>query len=488
MMSRFASHFHIMCAPWQQRRTEKSYGFIATIVLLLIVMGGVIGFLKGGDSQSMMKSYAALTAGSVVVFWLLQIIYMTVLNSPIHARLVPGHVRKLRQTFLAFWLSTSVAFGLIIGLVFADFVKWSFFAAIIEVICVTSLIWPWRWLFACIGLAPPWWPREALLTLFRKVLHPIYVSWPILSLTFLLLPCGYIITHKLIQSGGAKHFMDTAKSRRMRLSMAPDAQGRQASLHHLGSKGTLVMNIILYPLHRYMQHLLKKPQANTAHVMARAELVFAADAHWVMQASYLLGITLVALAIGTIEVIQHGFVWRSEIMEGSGLVALFMLIFGASAPLGIKQALLRSRREQALLTLLPAMPRGTALNRLIAGRLLRQCAFAWVFSVAVATQLQYLDNFGSITVAAYAAILPAFALLIQDWSKLETERPLKMITYMVLMVLWAIACYEAMEWLLWPPLAVGSVSALVGAVLLAWRWRKIATFPSAFPAGRFAPT
>jgi len=484
MMSRFASHGYILAAPWQQRRTERSFGAIIMIVSLLAVLGAVIGFLKGGDFQAMLQSYASLTAGGVVVLWLLQITYMKLLNHPIHARLVPGHLRKLRQTALVYWLTSSMACGLILGLVFGNILKWSFFVAFIEVIVLTPLLWPGLWLIALGLLLPPWWPREAISVFFREALQPLYVDWPLLSLTFLLLPCGYILTHKLIQSGDPKHIKGYFKSRRMLLATSPDAHGHQPSLHHLGFKGTLIMNVVLFPLHRYMQHLVAKPRRTPAHVLSRAELVFGADAHWVMQASGLIGITAVALLVAVVEMMQYGFVWRAEIMESSGFVALFLLLFGASFPMGMRHALSSTRREQALLTLLPGMPRGGTLNRWIAGRLLHQCALAWIFAAAVASQLQYQDSSAMKTAAIYAGILPAFAMLIQDWSRLQVQRPLKIVISMALVGLGALGCYGLMSELDWSPYEVGILSAAGSAALVAWRWRKLKSFPSALPAGR----
>lgn len=174
-------------------------------------------------------------------------------------------------------------------------------------------------------------------------------------------------------------------------------------------------------------------------------------------------------------------------MNGASfLVAMFLLIFGSSVHIGMKQSLLRSGREQSLLILLPGMPRGATLNRLMTTRLLRQSATAWVFTAAVASQFRYPDDDVKWLVAMYAGILPAFAFLIQDWSRSEMLRSFKSLSYRVLLGLWVVACYLAMSYLHWAPLIVGILSASFSAVLVAWRWQKLATFPSALPAGRLA--
>jgi hypothetical protein len=486
MMSNIASHLHILAAPWQQRRTEKSFGAIITIVLLLLITGGVIGFFLGGDGQSMKKSYASITAGGVVVLWLMQILYMNVLNHPVHARLVPGHRRKFRQTVLAFWLGTSLLVGLTMGWVFGDGLKWSFFAAYVEVICVVAMLSPWRWLLVCCVFVSPWWPREFVTSLFQDFLRPFSFNWSILGLSLLLLPCSYILTHMLIRSGNANYMRDAQKWRRFRGAMELATQGRHPSIHQFGSKWTSITNALLYPMHRYMQHLVATPQRTAPHVLARAEFVLGTEAHWVTQACVLIGITLLALAMGVVEGIQHGFVWRHDMNGASFLVAVFLLIFGSSVHIGIKQSLLRSRREQSLLILLPGMPQGATLNRFMATRLLRQSAIAWVITATVASQLRYADDDVMWLVAMYAGILPALAFLIQDWSRSEMLRPFKSLSYRVLLGLWVVACYLALSYLHWAPLIVGILSASFSAGLVAWRWQKLATFPSALPAGRLA--
>jgi hypothetical protein len=55
-------------------------------------------------------------------------------------------------------------------------------------------------------------------------------------------------------------------------------------MHHCGAWGNRILTILLFPLNRYIRYLVRNPQRTPANLMARAEPVFGADVHWVMQA------------------------------------------------------------------------------------------------------------------------------------------------------------------------------------------------------------
>jgi hypothetical protein len=155
--------------------------------------------------------------------------------------------------------------------------------------------------------------------------------------------------------------------------------------------------------------------------------------------------------------------------------------------MGIHSAILRSKREQSLLMLLPGMPRGVELNRLLTGRLFRQMALSWLVPALIASQLQFSPRGDTLVAAIYIGILPAFGLLIQDWSRIQIQRPMRVLAIMVTVAIGPIACFIAMNqfqldkaWLL-------AASATLTIPILYGRWKQLQTFPAAFPAGRLAP-
>jgi hypothetical protein len=138
----------------------------------------------------------------------------------------------------------------------------------------------------------------------------------------------------------------------------PNAEGRQGNPHHWGAWGIRILTIFLFPLNRYMQYLVRNPQRTPANLIARAELVFGADVHWVMQASMAaFAAALVCLAC-LFARLYWGLDWSKMLRPASIGLAACMLFVGLMLVLGLHAAVFRSKREQALLMLLPGLPRG----------------------------------------------------------------------------------------------------------------------------------
>jgi hypothetical protein len=168
-------------------------------------------------------------------------------------------------------------------------------------------------------------------------------------------------------------------------------------------------------------------------------------------------------------------------------VAPLMMLAGA---LGWPPALWASRREQALLRLLPGAPQGAVLNRWLARHLARQflsvVALTTVISVFCIRrydldfQWALVEDF----VLVSAALSPWMLLVLwRDWSVMRTPTG-GMQLWVLGAVLgiggtaWAWVAYLHRPW--W---ALAGLSTLLFAPLALWRWRQAVGAPVAWPVG-----
>ena len=482
-MHRLVPHWQLLSAPWRQRHTEKSYGGIITMMVLLVAVGGVLGFLKGGEAPTMLRAFCGVGAGFIQVLWLLQLMAFVQFNHPTHARVVPGHLQRLRETMFGCWLLSSLLSGAILGLGFGNAGHWLLAAAVCMVVLATSLVWPALWIGAFFF---PWWLDFGFADFVRQTGLPFYRDWPIFCAVIILLLCARFLTHSLIRNGDAKHVSGFDRARRIRWSAMPNAQGKQATLHDWGNWGTRIHRVLLFPLHRYMQYLVRNPKTTPANIMARAELIFGADVHWVMQASIAACLAVLVAIACLIASWYWGPEWRDKVSPGWFGIAVCMLFVGFTPMMSIQAAFYRSKREQSLIMLLPGMPRGNTLNRMITMRVLRQACLSWLITAGIALQLPLDANTGQMVAAGYFGLLPGSVLLIQDWSRMQMQQTFRALLYSIAVLAGPVICFIALHWLdvegHWLLLA----SMLIALALLRWRWIHLQSFPAALPVGRLA--
>lgn len=482
MMTQLAPHWQLLSAPWRQRVTEKTFGGVIGMAALITAVSGVVAYRNGGDTQSLLRAFSGAFAGFIQVLWLLQITAFVQYNHPGHARLVPGNLRSMRQTTVALWLVSSIVCGAILGLAFGHAGNWFLASAVCMVFLLTSFMWPALW-FA--GFFFPWWLDFGFIDFMRQTAIPLYQEWAVLCGAVALLVCARMLTHVVLQNGNARHQKKFEQMQRLRWIAMPNADGRQASLHHWGTWGTRMIRVVLFPLHRYMQHLVQKPKHTRAHVMARAELVFGGDVHWVMQVSIALCLALLLLLGSLAAFLAWGPSWTEQVRPGWLGLAIGMLFIALTPVMGLHSAILRTKREQSLLVLLPGIPGGAELNRQLASRGLRRAAVTWTSAGLVASQLTYAPGAGMLVAAAYWGLLPVSGYLVQDWSRIQVIQPSRAFVIAATTALGPIVCFIAMKQFQAQAGLVAVCSALLTFAILRWRWQRMQTFPAALPAGRF---
>jgi hypothetical protein len=155
-------------------------------------------------------------------------------------------------------------------------------------------------------------------------------------------------------------------------------------------------------------------------------------------------------------------------------------------------AIAHSAAEQSLLRLAPGMPQPSALNRVLAGATLSRYLAIWGVGAAVTVLVGAMKT-DALTVSAYTFasialfLLPA-GLLLRDFAAARTIGTdlVALLTTILTTVLFfgAFALSETVPDIPW--LAIGVSILAATTVVLMVLWRRMATLPPAFPAGRMS--
>lgn len=483
-MRALAPHWQLLSAPWRQRYTEKAYGFVLTLAVLLLAVAAVLAYLRADDERAVRHALCGAGVAFLIVLWLLQLVAFKRFNHPSHARLVPTQLQRLRESLLACWLLGALAGAGILGWGFGHAVQWFLALAMSLVFVASALTWPLLGLIVCAW--PVWWDQGGA-DLVRQTIVPLYQEWPFLCSGLLLLAGARFLTHRFLRSGDAWHVSDFERLHRVRFAGSSLAQQGQVQWHHWGPWGTRIRQVFLFPWHRYMQYRVRHPHMNPANVMARAELVLRADGHWVLQASMAAWLAAIVAVVYGVASWHGGPQGLQKTDQGwLGLVWWCLLLISITPVLGLYGALYRTRREQALLMLVPGMPQGMALNRVFTLRLLRQAGLGWLLAAGLAFQLPFKQGTPDLVLVLFGGLLPASALLVQDWSRLQALRPQRALANSLLVLAGPALCLIALQ--------VGQIErawvllacVLLAAGLLRWRWSRLEQFAPAFPVGRRA--
>ena len=487
----------ILAAPWQQRRNGGSLWGIAVIIALcaaapvalttwsLVADPGMADSLRVSARASAWVGVAAL----LIAGWAMLVGNVLRQNHPTLARLVPGHVMRLRGALLAAWAMLVLLAAGVPGFAFDAPLAWACGMAASLVALAAALRWPVLWLA---GFAMPflvtwflgWRGHQAVVADLRAQWQA--AGWLVMAIVA---TAGVTVLTLMIRTGGSIHGASYDAARRLGRAMSAGLGGSGTPTSLPGFWGRLAAGVGR-PYAAWMRHLLAREDSP---VMSRLLVGLGPTAHWTTRTFEAFWYLVLSLVVCTVI----------GAMVGKDTIAFilpwmcFSVLTGLCTPaLQAVSRLHRTRREQALLALLPGVPRGVRLNRWLAWQMsaafvvsaLCGMALAWLIAVgADALQPGVIEGAaGGMVPALAAALLPQVAWQWRRWSTLRgvsgASEALPSLTPFLLG-----GAILAAHWTLGVGYATcGVVSTLASLLWCAWRWHRMGSEPTAFPVGRLA--
>jgi hypothetical protein len=423
-----------------------------------------------------------LSCGSLGL-WLMFVFNVLRQNHPHWARLVPGHVAALRRAL--YIGAAGVAVGTAMAAAWAGW-SWPVVALIVTALCAMlacALRWPWVWLlFTAVLVTLSWqvkWGLWALMALAWRE-----TPW---AFAAAVLAASGLALRAVVLSGGPRHARAHAQVVASAAMMRGEPLDERAKrLFSAGWLGPTRWGAWLYAA--WMHRLLARP---SGALKGRLALGLGPQAHWSGIITSALYVTLLLLLVSTLRWVLPEHQLASISQEGF-LVGVALV--GLVAPLQLPYALWSSRREQALLALLPGAPQGPQLNRWLAVRLAGLDLAVTLGLIGIVVSFSALASFedrlarlDDAVLAALVLGLPLALTLWRDWSR--ARAPSGLLQWGVIAASVAIGVL-ATAWVYgygrrWYELAVWT--ALVALPLALWRWRRLQHLPAAWPVGRVPP-
>lgn len=480
----------LLLAPWQMQRNASRLAFCISWGLSLLGFGLALGLGFWLARPELAWRVAAVTLSCMVaVPWLVCFNGLLAQNHPHAARLVPAHVQRLQTASVASYVLCTLLCAALLASQFPGGQAWLPGVAMALFLLALTARWVQLWFWITLILfAIPWWGKAMPVLMVWSAVLAWHQSqpWSMSLVALLLLPWGVA---GLIQAGGSRH---------VRQFKARQTWRRMFESQSLGVASHAPVNAPvdrLGQLFRWLQplwtrRLLRQAQPTPASVMARIDLVSLGQAHWTCQLSSvsvvlaLLAAVLMAVAWGRPEF------WRELTQRGSLGLSFGMASMCLGVLLTVPANLQRSRREQALLMLLPGAPRGQLLNRMLARRLLSQLLWGVGISLLLCTALQSLPGPQSLNWLGVhlclAYLVFGSTVVLRDWSRERqpsSHRALLPFGATALMVL----ALQGLQWLGLPILAQIGLVLLLVLALARYRWQRLvlASAP-AMPVGRWA--
>ena len=473
----------VLRAPLQQWRNQGSVWPLITVVGVAIAC--VLLGLTRVPSHARLPLAVVALATLAACAWLWLAISLQQQNHPHAARLVPGHVQTLRRVFLGSWL-LFVAFGAALGALVGYAVPMAAGTAVLLLVLAWSIRLPFLGLVIWLASAAvPRWVDGPVAAALLETLMPVWqhqLEAIVVGAALLLWLAAVLSAGALLRAGGSHH----AQAYRNRAKRQAAQRSGGTGWARGQSEGGTMAGVVRYcASFVFMRWFTRTIERRDRDALPRALLGLGPALHWTGQLGQV-------LAYGPIAGVLLLVIWQinpaTHALSGIWLGLIFAAMSVAvSVALQVRTAVYGTRREQALLILLPGMPRGAVLNARLARRLSLQFVCSWALGVLVCVPLLP----PGVAAAGWFASFAAACLLLgvrlwSDWSRLRPPMPMTAIMPLLLVSLLSVCAMIAQAWLTVP--AWVGVLAFVAAAGLwaAWRGYRLRGVPSAFPAGRRA--
>ena len=413
------------------------------------------------------------------------------LNHSVVSQLVPGYVVALRRSALVVWLLVCLLTGLAGMLddgLYSQIFVYAFMAGAFMLLISIPLRWPVRWCLFMVGLV--WFLKQSAELFESGPLHALTMSRAVLTtfVTLVFAGMAWLVTRLIAEKGSPyaalfSRFLGAQNAER--ISDKPEALVfNKFSLWHKAYVHAAQWTKLPWSL--YAGHVLASPKTGPRNALARAELGFGAVVHWVTQASFSLAFAML-LAL----------VWWSKphllLVDGASMsaitvfyIAMASVACASTSVLSIGDVMLRTQGEQKLMLLLPAVPRGNALSRMLAKRHLRQVFAAWAMATAWALVLPYPESV-AIYVAAFCwGTLPLVPYALGDWAAARAPQADQAMLTLALTLLGPVSAWAILRWFHLPVELLAAVAVSSSLLILRIRWRQVAHYAQPLPVGRLA--
>lgn len=473
-----------LLAAWRQR--DPAARWTRRGAALLLLAGGAVA-LAWLPAEVGWRAVVALLMLAVFGAWLVVAHSLQEQNHPHAAHCVPGQLRALRRAALLGWAACSLVTALLAWAMLQPTDK---APVLLLATSLTSLFLLWSsrlwWLWLLLTLVSPLSGAfSAQLAPLWRALADIWQSHgpAVLALSLL---AQAVLVGRAFDTGGAAHQSRYAQRALMRRAMQMQLEGKPSPL-----RAWAPLERLTRPFERvvaaWLGHVLARADnRRRGSVMARADLVLHGAQHWLRQALVLASIAaVVVLGFAAVlaatdasldSLLEHGFFGMGIGIVSAGISPLFSL----------PNTLWQSRREQALLRLLPGMPLGRELNVAVAALQWRYFAVAWLLTLLALSALAWRSGQWALLCLPLAALPIAALALTRRPARLRAPMALGAVLPMFALLLLGCGGYALVRAGDLPLAAMAAGSAALSAALLAWRWPALRRAPVALPAGRLS--
>jgi len=488
----FSSIVRILLSPWQRRLNQGRSSLLVIVGLCaLLTLGGLLALVLLPRSVTAGRAHFFFVflawVGPVILgllgWWMLA---STVLqqNHPTFARLVPGHAARLRTALLVAWLLLSLSLGAGPGSCVGAPLAWSLMMAVVLTWFAAVLRWP---VLGICGVVFPVLGKTGRGVLFAD-LQSAWLDHAVL-VAVLVLAAGVASLCLMVQSGDARH-LATFETCRRRLDLLSGWRWSQGAVP-LASTGLPKwldsrVNRRLYDW--WLERLVAR---RSSPVSARLLAGLGPATHWTSRVSQVVLAPLVFGGMFAVVAAAFSREFRQDMLPFVlSVSSLGMLLAVSATTLQTTGQLQQTRREQALLVLLPGVPRGTPLNRWLGWRMSLDFIVVALYALGVCWAASALVGVGPVVgdpVPAFAvALLPQVAWQWRRWSRLSPATGGSVLAAMFTSILLGVAAVAAQQVDGMGYLAIGAVSMTAALLYCAWRWWRMAGEPTALPMGRLA--
>lgn len=471
-----AASFRLILAHGLQQRSNRRgwwpYALSATLVLLACTV-----LLFWGKPRAAVVIAAILALTLVSAWWADIVSSLMLQNQPVAARLVPGHLARLRQVLLAAWLVASLMAGALFLLMgFKALPAWlmgSGYAALFGLL----VRWPLGWgLISVLPMLLIWWIKPDLMAEVSELLRDRPAVLVLLSLV--LLPLTLL---PVLGAGGPGHRAAYERNQRWRqLGMTGESMDRMDLPAPLGA----LWQLVRAPYRAQLTRMVASP--GPATLPARLMLGLGPAVHWTAQLSNALIFGAIFVAVCMIGILWVPIPFPDFLRHGAFGLTLGLMSALASGPGSLAAGLRRTRGEQRLLVLLPGVPRGAELNRWLALQWLRQFGLSWLGAQIVAVAvIAYSGASAEMLLPFLLAYLLPLVLVWRDWSRESALAPQMARTALAVVATALVGVALGKSGLLPVWLIAVAQLALATAVGLVC-WRRQIQGGSALPVGRLA--